>query len=153
MSQRRLSDQVAVLYSCHSNMTLAPGARLGLANMGVAAAPGSIETRLVTSPPPQGTPPTGQGMILSTFQYMAPEQIEGQDADARTDIWGFGCVLYEMLTGKRAFDGKSQASLIASILERQPAPIAKLQPMTPSGRAGDTRLGGKVVSDIRRRSA
>jgi len=74
---------------------------------------------------------TAQGTILGTFQYMAPEQIEGLDADARTDIWGFGCVLYEMLTGKRAFDGKSQASLIASILERQPAPMAELQPMTP----------------------
>jgi len=110
----------------------------GLAKLGVAAAPGTIETRLVTSPPPAGTPDAGpgtpltaRGTILGTFQYMAPEQVEGLDADARTDIWGFGCVLYEMLTGKRAFDGKSQASLIASILERQPAPMAELQPMTP----------------------
>jgi len=74
---------------------------------------------------------TAKNTILGTFQYMAPEQIEGLDADARTDIWGFGCVLYEMLTGKRAFDGRSQASLIASILERQPAPMAELQRMTP----------------------
>jgi serine/threonine protein kinase len=77
----------------------------GLAKMGAAAPPGTIETRLVTSPPPgrppdpgPGTPLTAQGTILGTFQYMAPEQIEGLDADARTDIWGFGCVLYEMLT-------------------------------------------------------
>ena len=58
-------------------------------------------------------PLTAQGTILGTFQYMAPEQIEGADADARTDIWAFGCVLYEMVTGRRAFEGKSQASLIA----------------------------------------
>ena len=77
------------------------------------------------------TPLTAQGSILGTFQYMAPEQIEGQEADARADIWAFGCVLYEMLTGRRAFEGKSQASLIASILERQPAPIAELQPLAP----------------------
>jgi len=109
----------------------------GLAKVGVTAASGTIETRLVTgmgagTQGPGGTTPlTSQGTILGTFQYMAPEQIEGHDADARTDIWAFGCVLYEMLTGKRAFEGKSQASLIASILERQPAPMAELQPMTP----------------------
>ena len=104
----------------------------GLAKMGAAAPPGSVETRLLTSPPPAQTAPlTSQGSILGTFQYMAPEQIEGQEADARTDIWGFGCVLYEMVTGKRAFEGKSQASLIASILERQPPAITELQPLTP----------------------
>jgi Tol biopolymer transport system component len=64
-----------------------------------------------------------QGMILGTFQYMAPEQVEGKEADARTDIWGFGCLLYEMLTGRRAFDAATQAALIAAILERQPQPI------------------------------
>ena len=62
---------------------------------------------------------------------MSPEQIEGEEADARTDIWAFGCVLYEMLTGRRAFEARSQASLIASILERQPTPMAEVQPMTP----------------------
>ena len=61
-------------------------------------------------------PITAQGAILGTFQYMAPEQIEGQDADARTDIFAFGAVLYEMLAGKRAFEGKSQATLIGSIM-------------------------------------
>ena len=74
---------------------------------------------------------TKQGTILGTLHYMAPEQLEGKQADTRTDIFAFGVVLYEMVTGKKAFTGKSQASLIAAILERQPEPISKLQPMTP----------------------
>jgi hypothetical protein len=102
----------------------------GLAKSGVPAVSGSFETRLATSP--GASPPlTAQGSILGTFQYMAPEQVEGHEADARADIWAFGCVLYEMLTGRRAFEGKTQASLIASILERQPTPMAELQPLTP----------------------
>ena len=76
-------------------------------------------------------PLTAQGTILGTFQYMAPEQVEGLEADARTDIFAFGAVLYEMLTGRKAFEGKSQASLIGAILEREPAPVASLQPATP----------------------
>jgi len=74
---------------------------------------------------------TSEGMIVGTFQYMAPEQLEGANADARTDIFALGAVLYEMATGRRAFDGKSRASLIASILGTQPPPIAQLRPMTP----------------------
>ena len=74
---------------------------------------------------------TEQGTILGTFQYMAPEQLEGKDADARTDIWAFGCVVYEMVTGQKAFEGKSQASLIGSIMTGDPRPIASLQPMSP----------------------
>jgi eukaryotic-like serine/threonine-protein kinase len=73
-----------------------------------------------------------QGTVLGTLQYMAPEQIEGQEADARTDLFAFGAVLYEMVTGRRAFEGKSQASLMASILEREPASILSLQPMAPA---------------------
>jgi eukaryotic-like serine/threonine-protein kinase len=65
------------------------------------------------------------------LQYMAPEQVEGKDVDARTDIFAFGAVVYEMATGKRAFEGKTQASLIAKILETDPPPIFSLQPMTP----------------------
>lgn len=76
-------------------------------------------------------PLTGKGTILGTFQYMAPEQLEGVEADARTDIFAFGAVLYEMTTGKRAFEGHSRASLIASIMASQPRPISELQPMTP----------------------
>jgi len=85
----------------------------------------------VTSGPTISSPMTAQGTILGTFQYMSPEQIEGHDADARTDIFAFGCLLYEMLTGKKAFEGKTQASLIAAILERTPVPIPMLQPVTP----------------------
>jgi hypothetical protein len=74
---------------------------------------------------------TAQGTILGTLQYMAPEQLEGKAVDARTDIFAFGVVVYEMATGKKAFEGKSQASLIAKILETDPPPISSLQPMTP----------------------
>ena len=74
---------------------------------------------------------TSPGAILGTLQYMAPEQLEGKEADARTDIFAFGAVLYEMLTGTRAFQGKSQAHLIAAIISVQPDPIAKTQPAIP----------------------
>jgi len=82
---------------------------------------------LPTSPPGLTVP----GAILGTFQYMAPEQIEGEESDARTDIFAFGCVLYEMLTGRKAFIAKTQASLISAILKDHPQPIADLQPSTP----------------------
>jgi eukaryotic-like serine/threonine-protein kinase len=74
---------------------------------------------------------TAQGAIVGTLQYMAPEQLEGREVDARTDIFAFGVVVYETATGKKAFEGKSQASLIAKILESDPPPISSLQPMTP----------------------
>jgi Tol biopolymer transport system component/predicted Ser/Thr protein kinase len=66
---------------------------------------------------------TGRGEILGTLQYMSPEQLQSREVDARSDLFSFGCVLYEMLTGKRAFEGASAASLIAAILEREPAPL------------------------------
>ena len=74
---------------------------------------------------------TAQGTILGTFQYMAPEQLEGQRVDARTDIFALGAVLYEMVTGRKAFEGKSQVSLIAAILEREPAPASTYQAASP----------------------
>jgi len=74
---------------------------------------------------------TAEGSIVGTFQYMAPEQLEGKDIDARTDIFAFGTVLYEAVTAQKAFTGKSQASLIAAILEKDPLPISQIQPMTP----------------------
>jgi Tol biopolymer transport system component len=76
---------------------------------------------------------TAEGTILGTFQYMAPEQLEGKEADARTDIFALGCVLYEMATGQRAFNGESQASLISSIMNSQPPPVWKAAPATPIG--------------------
>jgi Tol biopolymer transport system component len=76
-------------------------------------------------------PLTQEGTILGTFQYMAPEQLEGVPADARTDIFALGAVLYEMATGKRAFDGKTKTSLIAAIVSAEPKPISEIQPLTP----------------------
>ena len=80
----------------------------------------------------QSQPLTARGAIVGTFQYMAPEQVEGADADARSDIFAFGAILYEMATGKRAFDGKTQASVIASILASEPKPITQLAPTAPA---------------------
>jgi Tol biopolymer transport system component len=74
---------------------------------------------------------TQAGTVLGTFQYMSPEQLEGGEADARTDIFAFGALLYEAMTGRKAFEGKSQASLISSIMAGSPPPITSLQPMTP----------------------
>ncbi len=80
------------------------------------------------------TPPnlTAHGAILGTFQYMAPEQLEGKDADARTDIFAFGAVLYEMVTGNKAFAGSSQASLISAIMSSEPPPVSTVQPVAPA---------------------
>src|SRR4029077_114048 len=84
-----------------------------------------------TALPTQTTPLTGEGTILGTLQYMAPEQLEGAEADVRTDIFALGAVLYEMATGRKAFEGKSQASLIAAIMQNDPVSVAALQTATP----------------------
>jgi serine/threonine protein kinase/Tol biopolymer transport system component len=76
---------------------------------------------------------TAQGTIVGSFQYMAPEQLEGTGADARTDIWAFGCLLYEMASGRRPFDAPTQAGLIAAILEREPPPLTASGMPTPAG--------------------
>jgi Tol biopolymer transport system component len=81
--------------------------------------------------PTEEKPLTTEGTILGTFQYMAPEQLEGLEADARTDIFALGAVLYEMATGQRAFQGQSKTSLIAAIVSSQPEPISSLAPMSP----------------------
>ena len=81
--------------------------------------------------PTEAEPLTQEGSILGTIQYMAPEQLEGREADTRTDIFAFGTVLYEMVTGKKAFEGKSQASLIGAIMNSEPQPMVELQEMTP----------------------
>ena len=74
---------------------------------------------------------TGEGRIVGTFQYMAPEQVQGHDADTRTDLFALGAVLYEMVAGRRAFHGKSGISVMSAILEKEPEPISALQPLTP----------------------
>jgi len=110
-------------------MLVKSGAKLldfGLAKLQAADTP----TNLSALPTEQANL-TAEGTIMGTLQYMAPEQLEGKEADARTDIFAFGAVVYEMATGKKAFEGKSQASLIGAIMNSQPQPMAELQPMTP----------------------
>src|SRR4029453_1543635 len=85
----------------------------------------------LTSLPTEHRNLTQQGAILGTFQYMAPEQLEGKEADARTDLFAFGTVLYEMVTGQKAFSGQSQASLISAIMASEPKPVSAVRPMTP----------------------
>jgi eukaryotic-like serine/threonine-protein kinase len=107
------------------------GAKLldfGLAKLKQEVVPANVQ---LSQLPTANDPLTAQGTIVGTLQYMAPEQLEGREVDARTDIFAFGLVVYEMATGKKAFEGKSQASLIAKILETDPPPMSSLQPMTP----------------------
>lgn len=74
---------------------------------------------------------TGEGRIIGTFQYMAPEQVQGHEADARSDLFALGAVLYELVTGRRAFQGKSEISVMSAILEKEPEPITAVQPLSP----------------------
>ena len=92
---------------------------------------GTLGAEGVTAAATASEPLTGRGTILGTLQYMAPEQLEGKQADHRTDIFAFGAVVYEMVTGQRAFAGDSQASLIGAILKDDPHPVSALQPMSP----------------------
>ncbi|MFI5166475.1 MAG: protein kinase [Thermoanaerobaculales bacterium] len=103
----------------------------GLAKVHDGVAPGVTDVALTQTQP--AGPLTAKGTLLGTLQYMAPEQLEGKDADSRTDIFALGTVLYEMATGTKAFAGSSQAVLISSILKDEPAPISRIQPMTPPG--------------------
>jgi Tol biopolymer transport system component len=89
------------------------------------------ETAALTAAPTLTSPLTEKGSIVGTYQYMSPEQLEGGEVDARSDIFAFGAVLYEMVTGRRAFEGKTQASVIAAILEREPPSVSSLQPTSP----------------------
>ena len=100
----------------------------GLAKTSEAAVAANRLSELPTTPPQAMTTP---GTILGTFQYMAPEQLESKEADPRTDIFAFGAVVYEMATGRRAFAGSSQASLITAIMSSQPPPLKTLQPVAP----------------------
>jgi eukaryotic-like serine/threonine-protein kinase len=98
---------------------------------GSMSAPPSFTAAATLSGPSPLTPLTTAGSVIGTIQYMSPEQIEGKEADARSDIFAFGAVLYEMTAGKRPFEGKSQISLASSILEKDPDPISTLKPQTP----------------------
>jgi eukaryotic-like serine/threonine-protein kinase len=97
----------------------------------VAPAAARSGASLTALPTQTGKDLTAEGTILGTFQYMAPEQLEGRDADSRTDIFAFGAVLHEMATGKKAFSGASQASLISSIMGSTPPAVSTVSPMTP----------------------
>lgn len=100
----------------------------GLARMTPPSGVVRDDSRTPTEPP---LAQTAEGSLLGTFPYMSPEQIEGAHGDARSDVFALGSVLYEMLSGRRAFDGKSSASIMAAILEREPAPLATLEPRVP----------------------
>ena len=108
------------------------GAKLldfGLAKLkghGAEPAVGHLASTLTRS-----APLTAEGTIVGTLDYMAPEQLEGKEADARTDLWALGAMLYEMVTGRRAFEGDSQVSLIGNIMNAEPAALSMLQPLTP----------------------
>ena len=96
----------------------------------MAAVSSSSLTMEVTTPVATH-PLTGQGFVVGTFQYMSPEHVEGKEADARSDIFALGSVLYEMATGKRAFEGKSNLLVASAILEKEPEPITTIQPLAP----------------------
>jgi Tol biopolymer transport system component len=110
------------------------GAKLmdfGLAKATTASAPPASSLTATLSGPSAEQPLTARGTVVGTFQYMSTEQIEGQEADARSDIFALGAVLYEMATGIKAFHGKTQASVVAAILASEPQPISAVRPMSP----------------------
>src|SRR6266699_965480 len=113
------------------NIMLTPtGAKLLDFGLAKPAPAGLVSGATLTAVAPT-TPVTQEGTIVGTFQYMSPEQIEGKELDGRSDIFSLGAVLYEALTGQRAFEGKSQLSVASAILEKEPAPISTVKPMTP----------------------
>ena len=118
-----------------------------LLDFGLAKASGAVQTTsglsmALTTPPAM----TAQGTIVGTFQYMAPEQIEGHEADARTDIFAFGCVLYEMFAGKKTFDGKSHASLIGAIMHSDPPALTSVMAPSPLATASLDRVVRKCLA-------
>jgi Tol biopolymer transport system component len=109
-------------------MLTASGAKLLDFGLAKPATPTNLATMTVTK---LESPVTQEGTIVGTFQYMSPEQVEGKELDGRSDIFSLGAVLYEAMTGKRAFEGKSQLSVASAILEKEPAPITLTKPLTP----------------------
>ena len=110
------------------------GAKLldfGLAKLtGHGEQPAAVHTG--SAVPTQAATLTGQGVIVGTLHYMAPEQLEGRPPDTRTDLWALGAIIYEVLTGTRAFEGASAVSVMSAIMEREPASISSLRPLTPA---------------------
>src|SRR5262249_5758513 len=109
-------------------MLTATGAKLLDFGLAKPTATASLATLTVTK---LDSPVTQEGTIVGTFQYMSPEQVEGKEVDGRSDIFSLGAVLYEAVTGKRAFEGKSQLSVASAILEKEPTPISTVKPLTP----------------------
>jgi len=107
------------------------GAKLLDFGLAKPAATGTILDGQALTEATRTSPLTAQGSLVGTFQYMSPEQIEGREADVRSDIFSFGAVLYEMVTGQRAFGGSTPASIIAAVLNSKPKPILGIQPLTP----------------------
>ncbi len=123
---------IMLTHGCAKLMDFGLAKPLGLRNTGTGSggAPSFTAAATLSGPSPL-SPLTTAGSIIGTIQYMSPEQIEGKEADARSDIFAFGAVLYEMATGKRAFQGKSHLSMASSILEKDPDPISTILPLAP----------------------
>ncbi len=111
-------------------MLTTAGAKILDFGLARSAGPSATHPELSRSPT-LSEPLTAEGTVVGTIQYLSPEQLEGAEADARSDIFAFGAVLYEMATGRAAFEGKSQASIIAAIMERDPIAVTAIQPLTP----------------------
>src|SRR5580692_6937401 len=135
------------------NLMLTPsGAKLldfGLAKPTMEA----VSLVTMTTMAPTQSPVTQEGMIVGTFQYMSPEQVEGKEVDGRSDIFSLGAVLYEMVTGHRAFEGKSQLSVASAILEKEPEPITSSKPLTPAALNHSIRKCLEKLPDERWQSA
>ena len=110
-------------------MLTSTGAKL--LDFGLAKPSVSPVTAVTLTAATANSPVTEQGMIVGTFHYMSPEQVEGKELDGRSDIFSLGAVLYEMVTGRRAFEGKGHLSVASAILEKEPAPISSVKPLTP----------------------
>ena len=124
-------------------MLTSTGAKL--LDFGLAKPAALVGGATLTAAATRTTPVTQEGTVVGTFQYMSPEQIEGKELDGRSDIFSLGAVLYEMLTGQRAFQGKSQLSVASAILEKEPAPISSIKPLTPP--AFDHAIRGCLAKD------
>jgi serine/threonine-protein kinase len=126
-----------------ANIKVRPDGAVKVLDFGLAKAmePAAGSSPSLSMSPTITTPAMTQpGMILGTAAYMAPEQAKGRPADKRSDIWAFGCVLYEMLTGKRAFDGEDAAETLAYVLTKEPdltrAPVSSARPRSCSAANG-----------------